>query len=316
MKFSSKILGLALAGVLVSSSVPASAQVQTEPYYLGLKLLYSRQPIDVAPGAIQVNEANWVPETATQAEHNFIPNFLGHNVGGGDFDGHSMGGAVALGYDFYPFYQNPLRLELEFAGRGKVSHDFSPGSSVDVVPVAGQLRRGGWAQQHVETTVYSIFANTFYDFRNDTAFTPYLGAGIGGAYIKGRLKQHTNYREFDFRYGGANQHDAAGPALTSTSIGTDSLMTGDSNEWNFAWNLSAGLSYQISDNMLLDMSYRYADFGEIELATDRYFWFGGETPDGNNLIGTEGQVRSIEGPPRTVDIRAHEFMIGLRFTGF
>ena len=305
MKFSGQILGLALAGALALSSVPASAQIQTEPYYLGLKLLYSDQKIDVGSSTYTRSGADHVDADPTATpnpipEFNAIPSFRG-TMPGGSNKKDTMGGAIAVGYDFYPFYQTPVRLELEFAGRGKNTQQFTTASRSVTYgggqnPVGSLIQRGTNAQR-LENTVYTLFINALWDFRNDTAFTPYIGAGVGGAYIKSRLFQSYSYYEYDTRY------DNAGDYTIFNNPGQ--VISGKSNEWNLAWNLTAGVSYTISDNVLLDLSYRYADFGDTAVTVDRHFW-----------AHNSGQTRFVDGGTSSIDLRANELMLGLRFTGY
>ena len=75
---------------------------------------------------------------------------------------------------------------------------------------------------------YAFFVNAYFDFETNSAFRPYVGAGIGGSRVK---------------FGDKSKNDAA-------------------------YNYSAGINYLLNDNVALDLGYRfsnYADFEEKEL---------------------------------------------------
>ncbi len=45
---------------------------------------------------------------------------------------------------------------------------------------------------------------------------------------------------------------------------------GDRSQWNFNWAAMAGLGYAITSNLMLDVGYRYLNFGDVETATDAF----------------------------------------------
>ena len=106
----------------------------------------------------------------------------------------TLGGALAAGYDFWPQYLVPLRVELEYALRG--NSEKSWGSN--------------WGSVDCTWNSSTLFANLYYDFRNDSAFVPYIGAGIGMSF---------NYLGFDLHRGG-------------------SAVSRDESTTNFAWNVA------------------------------------------------------------------------------
>ena len=77
----------------------------------------------------------------------------------------------------------------------------------------------------------SIMLNAYYDIDTGTKFTPYVGAGVGYAKIKGKLKS---------------------PVLSD-----------DMSDTNFAWQVGAGVGYELTENVTMDAGYRYADYGDF-----------------------------------------------------
>jgi len=80
------------------------------------------------------------------------------------------------------------------------------------------------------------FVNGYYDFKNDSIFTPYVTAGVGIA--KNTLK---------------------GTGITSKSKNS------------FAWNAGLGSKINMTSNIDLDVSYKYAALGKVKAtqATDK-----------------------------------------------
>ena len=75
----------------------------------------------------------------------------------------------------------------------------------------------------------SIMLNAYYDIDTGTKFTPYVGAGIGMAHLKAKDDDWHN------------------------------------SKTTFAWQAGAGVSYAMTDNLALDLGYRYNDYGDVTL---------------------------------------------------
>ncbi len=141
-------------------------------------------------------------------------------------DSHSqftLGGAIAAGYDFWFSHMIPIRAELELALRGNSENS----------------EDGPWGNTKLTTNSTTLLANVYYDFHNSTAFTPYVGAGIGLA----------------FNYLGVDMHHYGNPAWSGSS---------DDRSTNFAWQVGAGVAYSFNDNIAVDAGYRYLDLGYTE----------------------------------------------------
>ncbi len=147
------------------------------------------------------------------------------NLAGYGVDNHSqftLGGAIAAGYDFWFSHMIPIRAELELALRGNGENS----------------ENGRYGDTKLTTNSTTLLANFYYDFHNSTAFTPYVGAGIGLA----------------FNYLGVDVHD----------YGYDRGYSCDDRSTNFAWQVGAGVAYSFNENMAIDAGYRYLDLGYTE----------------------------------------------------
>ena len=106
---------------------------------------------------------------------------------------------------------------------------------------------------HFRLYKHSVMANAYFDYLTCTPWTPYVGAGIGSAYLK------------------------ADNGSNAKSV------------YNLAWQVMAGLTYDINSHWTLDAGYRYADLGRIR----------------KNL--GEGHVTKLTA-------RDHEILLGVRYT--
>ena len=156
-----------------------------------------------------------------------IQNVWGSGDMSGNHSQNTMGGAFALGYDFYPQGKVPLRAELEYAIRSNVY--WSDG---------GDLGGGQWGDLKGQWGLQTLLVNAYFDFHNSTAFTPYLGGGLGMGFI------NTRY-EIDVP-------------------GTFNATKSKSNTV-FAWNLGAGVAYAFNENISADLGYRYLGLGENDV---------------------------------------------------
>ncbi|MEL6750595.1 MAG: outer membrane beta-barrel protein [Pseudomonadota bacterium] len=97
-------------------------------------------------------------------------------------------------------------------------------------------------------TTFKAMANAYYDLGRFGNLTPYVGAGLGGAYVK---------------YDGYMQ-DAVNTFVDGT---TTSQMHKDlDGSWRFAWALHAGASYDISERLKFDVGYSYNRIEEGPIA--------------------------------------------------
>lgn len=186
------------------------------------------------------------PKFLMSIQNNYPTVEIGPNDVSEGYSQFTLGGALALGYDFNSQFGVPVRAEVEYALRGNSEKSWNYDKILDL--------KGAW-------NASTLFLNLYYDFRNSTAFTPYVGAGLGMAF---------NYANYTFSARGYNANF-------------------DDHRTTFAWNVGAGVAYDITDNFAVDLGYRYVNLGYYEV----------DLPEG-------GKVKN---QPSN-----HEFMLGLRYT--
>lgn len=148
---------------------------------------------------------------------------LGLTNGGSKGDS-TWGGALAFGYNFHHFYNAPLRLEIEYAMRSRSDLDWSGRAGATYYRNTGKI------------DVDTLFLNVYWDIATNSAFTPYIGAGLGFAFVDSTYK-------FQMPDVNVNVSD---------------------DRTNFAWNVGAGLGYGFDEHWTASLGYRFSSFGEAK----------------------------------------------------
>lgn len=170
-----------------------------------------------------------------------------------------------------------MRTEIEYGynGKAKLTNNLNhnrAGASVDKVsPI-----KTDQAQFKSDIKSQFLMANVYYDFNTGSDWTPYIGAGLGYARVKS---------ENSFQLTGAD-----------TKYSGSSSFSKSSN--NFAWNLTAGVSYAVNNNLAIDASYRYADYGKVKSSAGL-------------KIGEFKYNHSVDAKSK---VRSNEFNLGIRYT--
>jgi opacity protein-like surface antigen len=158
-------------------------------------LLASLMLLPVAAAARAADLDPVTPQTESEAMGLYLRGDLGWSFldwsGGDDDSAFSVGGGVG-----YRFNDN-MRADVTVDWAGQ--YDVAPGANMSTTTVLGNL---------------------YFDWANDSAFTPYLGAGLG--------------------YGWVND-------------------TPSGDESGFAYGLAAGVAMTLTDSVDLDVGYRFRD---------------------------------------------------------
>jgi opacity protein-like surface antigen len=89
----------------------------------------------------------------------------------------------------------------------------------------------------------SVLFNGYIDLGTWYCITPYIGAGVGAAYVS-----TTDYAS------------AVAPPFTSS----------DHHQWNFAWAAMAGFDYAVTPGLKVDVGYRYLNLGDTQTDSDAF----------------------------------------------
>jgi opacity protein-like surface antigen len=122
-------------------------------------------------------------------------------------------------------------------------------------------------------TEWTFLANGYWDIGTWKGFTPFVGAGVGFTY--NTISAFTDINT-----------PALGVAYGATA-----------SQWNFAWALHAGLSYQVNDRLTIEAAYRYIDLGNAH---------------SGDLIAFDG-TNDEDNPMEFRHIYSHDFKVGFRW---
>lgn len=200
--------------------------------------------------------------------------FNGHNGEAAGQGNLALG--LGLGYDF----GNNWRIELD-------------GTSLynDLGTIGGQ------PQSYAKINTNSLMLNAIYDFSDFGRWEPYVGVGLGLA------KAEVSLAATDF-LNDTGTVLVRNPACSSMPVAGNSARScqASDSDTNFAWNLVAGLGYNITDNLTWDTSYRYMDMGDFNVDGD---FITRTPPTGVPVISALSST--VE------DVSAHVLMTGFRY---
>jgi opacity protein-like surface antigen len=121
-----------------------------------------------------------------------------------------------------------------------------------------------------------VLANAYLDLGTWWCLTPFVGAGVGGAY-----------------------HRTA--ALTDVGSGFG-YASEDSTNWSLAWAVHAGIAYTVTNNFKVEFAYRYLNMGDAKTAEVNC------GSAGCNIVG--GGPRAFY---TLTNFDSHDFKIGMRW---
>jgi len=133
-------------------------------------------------------------------------------------------------------------------------------------------------QYEANLSSWVFLANAFIDLGTWECFTPFIGAGIGFA--------HNTISDFI---------DVTPSVAAFGADGSSFGLGRGTSNWSFAWALYAGMSYAITKNFNIDLTYRYLNFGSAK-----------DTIDCNGGAGCNDF--------KFKDLHSNDIMIGLRWT--
>ena len=197
-------------------------------------------------------------------------NFTNSNGISFDLQDEDLGKGTAFGVSAGKYITDSFRLELEAIKRDGYDYD------ARIIQLTTTVSKADMETNQV------YFINGFYDFQpfiiGNTPITPYLGGGMSISRNKiGTIAEHTN-----------------------------EVPNGDTRDGKtisqFAYKLSAGTLFNLTDKLSLDVNYQYVNLGEFESSVE-IFVNGVRRPDFDDLKPTNGG-----------EIRSQEIMVGLQYS--
>lgn len=184
---------------------------------------------------------------------------------------------AGLGYQFNDIFRTDVTADI-FRGRLSGSSEIASPCS------AAQLAGTSCGFDHrASYRGIGLLANGYADLGTFAGFTPYVGAGVGAT--------HINWGSTTSQAFCIDGVDACSGAAGGSTLGGD-------QSWRFTYALMAGVSYDLSNSLKLDVGYRYSDIA------------------GGDLFGTGASEAAFGGSAARGDddgLQRHELRIGLRF---
>lgn len=189
------------------------------------------------------------------------PNLVFHDL---NFESGMLFG-IGVGYQFNGW----LRADITGEYRGETGfHGF------DTWGAGPTARFNNYTAKKSE---WLVLANAYVDLGTWWRITPFIGAGVGMA----------NVTIHSFRDAGTTGNPGF-PTMAYANA---------ASKWNFAWAVHAGLAYQATRNLTIELAYRYVSLGD------------GQSGD---IIAFDG-TNNINNPMHFRDLTSHDVKLGVRW---
>jgi opacity protein-like surface antigen len=182
---------------------------------------------------------------------------------------------VGVGYQFNSWFRGDV------TGQWRGKSNFT---GLDVITGTGSATGFVGTDGYTATKSELLFlANAYVDLGTWWCVTPFIGAGIGTAWV-----QISNFTDTGFF------HIPPFPSAPVPSFN----YAGQASQWNFAWAAHAGLAYKVSPSLTVELAYSYVDMGS---------GLTGPTYSFDQVTNT------THAPFKFNDITSHDVTLGVRW---
>jgi len=186
-------------------------------------------------------------------------------------------GSIGIGYAFTDYLRADATIDF---GSGRFS-----GTSSSANPCVGAAAGTTCASSdEAGYKSYGLMANAYFDLGTFAGFTPYVGGGVGA----------TQVRWDDL--GRTNRCVDGGGTCAAAIAGTESHP--GVSDWRFTYALMAGFSYGLTEQLKLDVGYRYQNIDSGPMSGYS------STEVGQGAVGIQANDNGFE---------SHEIRAGLRY---
>ena len=253
-------LSAALCLSLLRTAAAASGQTDRDGFYAGLEMGRAHaSPLTSSVTGVNhptrcdrlLYPASTSPSASDEACRASTPTILRNafNPGGG------IGSGLLVGYR-----AARVRVEVEYLTRSQGPATAAVGATTNVVL---QGKDTEWSDDQPPRewirgyAAHQIFANAYYDFPNESPWTPYVGGGLGVAIttlnyaIQFIRKPDAEYLRIDFE---PDWPDAAKRAAAGTLSSLDTMV----RQAAFGFQLLAGADYALTEHTSVGVTGRWA----------------------------------------------------------
>lgn len=235
-------------------------------------MMYAPQPVEDFGGWYlrgdigQTNTKGKLYAPAYDDASTLSVNQLGHEFTGGTSFG------IGAGYQFNSWFRADVTGEY----RSKVHFSGTDFASIAGLGPISDVYSGGY-------TSWVGLLNLYVDLGTWWCITPFVGFGVGGAYNT---------------FSGLEDLGTI-PSPGIGSVNSASYFAGAASKTSFAYAAHAGLAYKVSNNLTIELAYRYLDLGSGVTGK-------GDTFDG--ALGGRGR------PFQFQDLTSQDIRLGVRWT--
>lgn len=203
--------------------------------------------------------------------------YTNNNFATSDIDGDFVYG-VGFGYHFNDWLRVDATLDHS-------NGEFNGTTSAALPCGGGPAGTGCLSTDTAEYSAYGLMINAYADLGTFSGFTPFVGGGVGYTHVDWSGLS-SNYYCVD----AGSPCGGVGLTGTSTNAGI--------NSWRFTYALMAGVAYDLTDNLKVELGYKYR---KIE-SGDMFEWDAASA--GAGATGAQGNDGGIA---------SHEVNVGLRY---
>jgi opacity protein-like surface antigen len=233
MTLTSRIV-LALAGLGLLPLTPAFAADYDPPIYADQAPDYV--PVEVGSGWYLRGDVSYLVQKSFKNGDFTFPSTINNESFGESEDAYFA--SVGFGYHFNDYLRADLNFGYLPGNNASFSYDDSAVVALPTFPTQGSGSLKNYA--------FSGILNGYVDLGTYVGITPYLGAGIG--VVRSTHKLSASY--------------------TDNNVPANSFSVQDNaTKYSLAYTLNAGLAYQVTKNVSVDLGYQYFSAPSAEYVT-------------------------------------------------
>ena len=160
------------------------------------------------------------------------------------FDTASLGEGVTWGAGFGYNFTDMIRADFTVDGF-RADFDGTTSSAGPCVGGAAFVGTTCRSEDNADAAALSFMVNGYVDLGTYVGFTPYVGGGLGYTYIDWGTLSGNNFCV-----------DGAGACPPGSAITATTENDGEQS-WRFTYAAMAGIAYDVSQNLKIDLGYRY-----------------------------------------------------------
>ncbi|TGT78592.1 porin family protein [bacterium M00.F.Ca.ET.159.01.1.1] len=224
----------ALAAAILLPMTPALAADYDPPIYVDQAPDY--QPVEVGSGWYLRGDVSYLPQKSFKNGDFTFPSTINDESFSESQDAYFA--SIGFGYHFNDYLRADLNLGYLPGNKVNLSYDDEAVVTPPTLSTSGSASLKNYA--------VSGMLNGYVDLGTYVGITPYIGAGIG--VVRSTRKLSAIY--------------------TDNNVPANSFTVEDNkSKYSLAYTLNAGLAYQVSKNVLIDLGYQYFSAPNAEYVT-------------------------------------------------